>query len=308
MAIGGTMPSFYCNDHQGKAKAYVDALMDAGYLRNLVRDGTADFCLLDLDWGSRVSIISDFAVRGKPTFLYPHTARPVLQWDGMYPSSPHTTAVFTIAQGGVDIPRMYGLVDKPIHAVGWTYCDIVPFEKKSGSPQKVLFAPIHVNGNGYMTNRERNLNSKVFHKLLSTDVELTVRFLYNLEWNGLWEEEGVTYVQGKPDQSTKEIDEADVVVSHQNMGYLAVARGKPTLFMAEYLPPISGNTDAAIKVVASWDKYKDELMFPLDILAGDTKEMLQIAWQHDLARDWKHKYIGSPFNAEQFVEILEGYL
>lgn len=298
---------FFCYDHQGKSRAYVKALEEAGHEQTEDRK-EASFLLIDIDVLSRAREIDQFHAMGKPSFLYPHTARPVLQWDGWYPPSPHVTAVFTIAEGGVEVPRTYGFTQTPIHPVGWTYCEIKSFSPTC--PNKILFAPIHVNGNGFMTHRERSLNSKVFHRLLKLDVELTIRFLHELEWNGLWEEPGVTHVQGKPDQSTKEIDEAGVVVSHQNMGYLAVARGKPTLMMAEHLPPISGNSPSNVQMVKSWDKYRDLLMFPLDILeSNDTMSMLELACRSDEPiREWKKKFIGNKFDPKKFVEILESYL
>ena len=99
--------NFYCRDHQGKAKAYVQALKDAGYLQMADREA-ADFLLIDIDVIGRVEMIEHFARRGMPVFLYPHTARPVLQWDGMYAPRPEVTAIFTIARGGGESARLYG--------------------------------------------------------------------------------------------------------------------------------------------------------------------------------------------------------
>jgi hypothetical protein len=286
----------------------VKALVDAGHYQadNM---GGSSFLLIDIDVLARRRYINHYEITGEPVFLYPHTGRPVLQWDGMYEPHPHVTAIFTIAQGGADIPRKYGFTEKPIHPVGWTFCELKPFQPCE-YPKKVLYAPIHVNGNGFMTKRERLTNAEAFKKLLKVDdIELTVRYLHYLEWNGLWEADGVTYVQGEPDQSTKEIDEADVVISHQNMGYLAVARGKPTLFMAEDNVPISGSSPTNVMTVKMWEKYKDDIMFPLDILKGDTRELLNEAGKdnNEVAK-WREKFIGEPFDPALFVRTLESYL
>ena len=299
--------NFYCHNHQNKAVEYINALRLAGHKE--VEQDDADFLLIDIDVLSRGVLIKEFHQQGKKVFLYPHTGRPVLQWDGWYPPSSMVTAVFTMAQGGVDVPTKYGYSEAPIHAVGWSFCEPKEF-RPCQEPKKVLFAPIHVNGNGYMTARERAINSKVYHRLLNTDVDLTVRFLHELEWNGLWDESGVEFVKGEANQSVEDIERADVVVSHQNMAYMAVARGKPTLMMAEHLTPISGNTNSSVREVKSWDLYKDELMFPLDILEHEnTYALLQRACRDDSEiRDWREQYIGDPFDHAKFVSILESYL
>jgi len=299
--------NFYCHNHQNKAFNYVNALKLAGHKET--EKEIADFLLIDIDVLSRGVLIKKFHSQGKQTFLYPHTGRPILQWDGWYPPSEMVTAVFTMAQGGIDIPTRYGYNSAPIHAVGWSYTDVLEFQPCE-EPKKVLFAPIHVNGNGFMTHRERSTNSKVFHKLLNTEgIDLTVRHIHPLEWNGLWVESGVDYVQGQPDQNTEDIHRADVVVSHQNMAYMAVAMGKPTLMMAEHLTPISGNTNKNVREVKSWDLYKDDLMFPLDILSGDTREMLKRACKDDHEiRSWRERFIGESFQHDKFVELVENYV
>jgi len=300
--------NFYCYNHQNKGDVYIKALVDAGHHHADNMDASS-FLLIDIDVLSRRRYIDHYQTTGENVFLYPHTGRPVLQWDGMYEPHPHVTAVFTTGKGGMNVPRRYGF-EKPIHAVGWTFCKLKDFQPCE-HPKKVLYAPIHVNGNGFMTTRERLTNADVFKKLLEAkDIELTVRYLHYLEWNGLWEVPGVTYVQGQPDQSTKEIDESDVIISHQNMGYLAVARGKPAMFMSEEKVPISGNNPKNVKTVASWDKYKDELMFPLDFMAeGSARELLNAAGKDNKeVADWRETYIGSQFSSEKFVGILESYL
>ena len=64
------------------------------------------------------------------------------------------------------------------------------------------------------------------------------------------------------------------------------------------------------QMVKSWDKYKDVLMFPLDILeSNDTTSLLELACHSDEPiREWKKKFIGNEFDPKKFVEILESYL
>jgi len=300
---------FYVINHQNKAAAYIAALRERGW-RQSVLQPQCQFILSDLDVGARRKEINVFVAQNKPAFLYPHTGRPPLQWDGMYPYHQHVKAVFGIGEAWVEVPKIYGYRGAPIIPMGWTYCKIKDFQP-CDEPKNVLFAPIHVNGNGYLSERERNTNAQVFKKLLGVqNINITVRYLHKLEDNGIWREEGVKYIAAIPDQGTVEIDRADVVIAHQLMGYLSVARGKPTLFMDEGLVPISGNTDAAMKQVANWDKYKHLLMFPHDILAdGDAMTLMRKACRDEKGiQAWKDRLIGEPFDGERFVDTLEAML
>jgi hypothetical protein len=306
---------YFLHDHQNKSIEYARALANAGYLRTQNHDD-ADFLFTDIDVLGRRRMIKIFNESGRPAFMYPHTGRPVLQYDGWYPPHPGITAMFTPAIGGVEVLHKYGFHKmlqrpRPIHPVGWSMCPIRKF-KVNKNPKKVLFAPIHVNGNGYLSDREKRTNALVFNRLIAIKdkIKLTVRFLYKLEWNGIWPEKGVTFVQGAPDQSIKEILEADCVISHQNMAYLAIASGVPTLMMAEHKEPISGSSLNNTMEVRSWPKYRDYLKFPWDILANkDTHGLIRAACQsEDRIWLWKQRMIGNPFDPKLFIKILEEYL
>ena len=181
-------------------------------------------------------------------------------------------------------------------------------------PKKILFAPIHPNGNGFLSMRERRTNRRTFQRLLTASrqhkLKLKVRYIHNLSWNGITKEQDVRYVKGQFDQSTKEIDKADIVVSHQTMAYLAIARGKPTLMMDESKPPMSGNTPGAIRTVKSWGKYKDLLQFPHDILAKeDTMNLLlDAAHSDEKIEKWRELFIGFPFRERLFISKIQSYL
>ena len=308
------MAKFYCHDHQGKAAAYIEALTSIGGHIRTSEPREADFALLDHDLGVKRLLIKTF--ERKPIFLYPHTPRPWIQYDGMYPPNKLVTAQFVVGEGALQVMRAYEfeqMCDRYIYAVGWSLCPIQNFQPVE-NPKKILFAPIHVNGNGYLSVREKRTNRRAYMRLLNLarkqGLELTVRYLYTIEGNGIYEDAGVKYVRGEADQSFKDIDAADVIVSHQTMAYIAIARGKPTLMMEENKPPMSGNTLGAIKVVKSWDKYKDLLMFPHDILAKeDPIELIKDAARSDeKIREWKNLFIGKPFNGQLFVSLVGQYL
>lgn len=300
---------FYCIDHQGKSGAYISALLARGWERT-DRYSDAAFLLVDIDAAGRRSQIRDFCIQNpRPVFMYPHCSRPVIQWDGMYTPSECVTAVFTLGQAGVDVPKTYGY-KKPIHAVGWPYGDILPF-RPCRRPKNILFAPIHVNGNLFLSNEQRSYNSETFRRLLKTRwINLTVRYLYDLEATGLWHVPGVEYIKGKPDQSTREIDAADLVVSHQTMAYIAIARGAPTVMMAEDAWPISQAKPNDARRPKTWDTYKHLMVYPYDILATNkTRSLFDRAGASDAGiADWRNRHIGGPFQPDKFVDILEAYL
>jgi hypothetical protein len=207
--------------------------------------------------------------------------------------------------------RAYGL-RCPLKVVGWHFCPINPFKPRD-RVKRILFAPIHPNSNGFLSRIDKDLNVRTFKRLLTllTDgIVLTVRYLHDLQQNGLWKAGGVEYILGTPDLSYREIDQSDLVVSHQTLAHLAVARGVPTLMMGEWLPPRWGGSEDAPAFVKSWDKYKDLLMYPLDVLAdGDLNDLVCRAIFSDVEiADWRNRLIGQPFDGDHFVDSLENYL
>lgn len=304
---------FACHDHQGKARAYVQALLRAGY--RYTRDvSRARFILSDLDMAGRRLGLEAVVKQGGRVFMYPHAARPMVQWDGMYEVWSGTTASFVIGPGHIEVMRAYGY-PLPLHAVGWPYGELAPFKPKA-NPKKVLFGPIHPNGNGWLSDLDKSINAAVYQRLVRLHfdgaIKLTVRYLKGLQLCGLWPEGGVQYVRGKADLTVADIEQADVVVGHQTFAYLAIARGVPTVMMAEFEPPRSGNSEDSFVRARSWDAYKELLMFPLDILAVEKRcvyELLQRAAADDEPiREWRRLFIGAPFDEPLFVSTLESYL
>ena len=306
------MPPFFCYNHQGKATGYIDALAARDW--QLVRRiDKALFILSDIDAYSRTKTLAEHHRRGVPIFLYPHAATPNLWWD--FPSqsfSKVVTAHFVPAQGHIDIMRAYGVPYK-LHAVGFHLCPILPFRPRK-KVRNVLFAPIHPNSNGFLGKVDKDINIQVFDKLLPLvkdgSISLTIRYLDKLEQNGLRQVEGVEYIQGERNLGYAEIDAADLVISTCTHAYLAIARGVPTLMIAEWTPTHIGGSEAALEYIASWDKYKDIMMYPLDFL---TDEPADVLFKHAIESDrciaeWRSRMIGKPFEANHFVDVVESYL
>ena len=304
---------FYFFSHQQKEKELANALVTAGW-RQSHTPTNADILFSDGDHPSRHYDFQKYTQRGKSIFGYPHAGRPNLfnDFDSM-PISPYITADFIPSNGHAKVQQAFG-VERPFESIGWWLCPMHEFQSKQQA-YKILFAPIHPNANGSLSHIDKQINSDTFKILLKllefSKIELTVRHLQLLERNGLWRENGVRYVLGQADQTYQEIDEADLVVTHQTMQYITVARGVPTVGMGESIPPRIGCVEQHnFSQVKSFDKYKDILAFPLDILTEpDTLALFErtIASDTEIV-EWRARMIGEPFDAKKFVERMESYL
>lgn len=296
-------------DHQNKSAAFREALAKAGYYftERLHAQGLK-FILTDADW--RVSTMDKARCGDIPVFLYPHAARPMVQYDGCVEPQP-VTAMFTHAEGGKAIMEKIGYPN-PVEVTGWAFSEVRPFRPVK-SVKRILFAPIHPNANGWLSQVDKDLNQKTLERLEAysreTGAELSVRMIGPAEQNGLTFGEGTEVHSGKKNLSTADMESADVVVGHQTFAYMAVALGIPTVMIGEDVPPRSGNSEAGFCYVAHWEAYKDDLMFPLDILQGETEDVLERACEgSDAVEGWKSRFIGEPFDGPAFVAKLESYL
>lgn len=306
---------FWYYDHQRKGKAFADVLMSKGWTptRNYAE---ARFMLIDCEV-NRHNDIRKFHEQGKQVFVYPHAARPDLlpDFDG-YEASPHVTAHFVTARGHVEIMGAYGYPN-PMPVVGWSLCPILPFTpRRERKPLRVVFAPIHSSRGGALSKIDKQINLETFNTLLplvkAGEIDLKIRYLYNISFTGLppVERGGIRWIKGNPDLSFAQIDAADVVVSHQTFLHLAVARGVPAVAMGEGEIPRYTLTDGQYVLANSWEKYRDMLMYPLDILTTNAPmELFQCAMTSDESiRNWRERMIGRQFDPVRFYKIFEEYM
>lgn len=250
---------------------------------------------------------------GKPTFIYPHSARPNVMID-THPSWPHTRALFTISEGHKAVLEALKY-PCPIEVSGWAYSDIHDFKPSQPEGEtKVLFAPIHPNRNGFLDDEDKQLNARVLNLLMDTPgIDITVRHIQDLDKNGLWREESVNYVSGKPDGTTTEIEQADVIIGSYTLAYITVALGKPLIMMAEQMRPHVGNTPGLIFYSNNWEKYREIMRYPFEVEScsdgTDLLEMMNtVMKKNKRVEDWKSRFIGKPFDGEEFVKQVEKYL
>jgi hypothetical protein len=291
--------------HQNKERLFMEALTDGYHVTEKPGPGVL-FCLTDYDVTSRRRRLERMREQGvQRFFVYPHAARPAVINDIHTPWE-NTTAQFVPSEGQIEIMRRFGY-DKPLHAVGWHLCPILPFRRRK--PEKVLFAPVHPR----MSYVDKQLNHETFEKLYplahAGKIDLTVRYIHSLPNSGLSQMKGVRYVRGDQDTSFKMIDEADVVIAHQTYAYLAIARGVPTVMFGEDTPPHDFKGED-VRYSPSWEKYKDLLMYPFDLLAtGDAMKLIEHACAYDREiADWRDRLIGKPFDPELFLNTVRSYL
>ena len=305
--------TFILKDHQGKGTAYGAALKVAGYREVPLATKKATLALYDMDNSARRKALELLHSRNIPIFMYPHGARPPIVWDGIYEVWPHTRCLFVPAPGHQEVLQRFGY-PLPIEVTGWSFCEIKPFQPVSGI-RNILFAPIHPAPGPHFQTLEvdKQLNLRTYQRLIryckETGITLKVRCVGPLENNGLYPDDSVELISGSTRLSIEDIDEADLVVSHQTFAYLAIARGKPTLMMGEDVPPRSCDMKGNLFYVKSWEKYADLLTYPLDVLAENLDEVIQRAIQgSEQAATWRDNFIGRPFDPGYFVSRLESYL
>jgi len=314
---------FVVKPHQNKEAAYVRALAGKYQVvdyRKVRSYKDLLFGLFDNDIGHRQYHLARLHRAGAKTFVYPHTARPMLYWDWGHEPWPYTSCLFAQGVGHEMVLRRYGY-ELPVEVTGWTYSEIKPF-KPVKKVENVLFGPIHPCGVGlaWLSKIDLDYNRRVHAALVGwcrdNGAHLTVRYIHELANNGIEPEKDVTYVRGKKEQtdSFKQIESADLVVGHQTFAYLAVALGKPTLMFGEDTPPRDGINDKTLVFVRSWEKYADLMIYPLDALSGNGSmtslgQLIETATTTDIPiAQWRERFIGKPFEPGYFVERLESYL
>lgn len=317
------MARFYLQDHQHKGAPYARALEQCGWERSEhPSDIDLKLALFDHDVGDGgrgfrrgMDYLHE---RGVAIMLYPHAARPMVQWDGMYPIWPHTRMKLAPAEGHREVLKTYGY-PLPVEVTGWAMCEQRAFSspldaiRSDKRKVEVLFGPIHPNQNGWLHPVDRAQNAVLFQRLLETPgIRLTVRHIFRLELNGLWQAPGVKYVLANPNGSTEEIDAADVVIGHQTFAYLAVARGRPVIMFGDDVTAHSGNAWENLRWASHYEAYREIMRYPLEAEAARSpsqmREMMECAMGADVGCAWRERFVGEPMTPDRLMAAIEKYL
>lgn len=303
------MPSVVIRDHQGKSIPFENALRHEGWSVRPIGQA-ADVLLIDLDVDrpDYRDILRMYRNARTAVVLYPHGANPMTLWDGI--TDPQAVDVCLVpGEGHRMVMEAYGYPN-PIRVIGWTFCQIKPFEPSDG--RRVLFAPIHPLGSGHLDDASKAANAAAYDALLRTGRDVTVRYIGTLEQNGLeWHERGA-YVQADLDVALSEhfdatiamIDDFDVIVTAPGtfLG-LSVARGKPTVAFHQVEPVADQESpNDPVFRVQSFEKYREIMHYPHDLA---DPLAIETACQFE-AQGWRERFVGKLIDPGELDTLLRG--
>jgi len=293
--------TFSIQHHQHKGRPFSRAMRSNGWMR-VQRNANVAFLNYTTNSDRWTQILDQIASERSTLFIYPHC--PTVPWwyDGIYKVDPRTKVLFVIGEEQRDAARIFVPESIRIETTGFPYCDLLPFQGCK-NPKNILFAPIH-GSNDKLPFRPEGIeaNAKAFEALLKIpDIKLHVRYLgNNLERLGLWFEKGVHYIQGKPDGSYTDIDNADLIIAEGTYMFLSVARGKPTIGLNQH-NPIRMNNDG--RTPKRWDEYGSKVSYPIDASDGNLLDILKFAGQNE-AHLWRERSIGKRMDSRRFCQIV----
>lgn len=286
-------------DHQHKSHALRDALREHGHW--VVPVGVpADVLLIDhdVDRPAYRPIIDIYRERGSRIVLYPHGANVICSWDG--PEEPYPVdACLVIGTAHRDVMIAYGY-PQPLHVIGWSFCEQRPFKPRKRI-KRVLFAPTHPLGNGYLNDEQRDANRQAYMTLLDWGLPLTVRHVGSLDVNGLWREKNVVYEQAALTLALGSIDEHDLVVARETFHSLAIARGVPAVTYHQACPDNDPHSpDEPMIKVSNWDTYRHLMRYPYDL---DDLDARHHAATRE-ASDYRRRFIGDQLDSRVLSDTL----
>lgn len=294
-------------NHQDKADVLAAAILAAGH--EIVTDN-ADLLLIDFDGqlAHYPRTIERAYEQGADVYLYSHGGHPLTAWDGIWTPSDKIAGYLAQTPGQKHVMEAYGY-PHPISVIGWHYSELLPFKQTAG--KRILFAPWHPQGTGWLIEEGKEANRGIFEQLLKLpDIELTVRYVYRLEDNNIPFVDGVRYEASNRTLTgaAEAIKGADVVVSYGTFAYLAVALGKPMVMFGQNCRPYDGYSEETKRYVKHWEAYREMMHYPHD--ASDLGDLgfdwlLRYGCQTEAAK-WREEFIGKAFDASAFVRLLEG--
>jgi len=293
-------------DHFRKSDPLVRALALGGH-EVVAGNIKADLLLIDLDppvFKYR-ELIDLHKEHGAQVWLYPHGAGLPLEYDGLYEPYEHVDGRFVIGSGYVEFLRRVE-VDQIAHVIGFPWCDVRPF-RPCPDVRNVLFAPTHPSGFGTLADHHLDANRETFARLLEGPWNVKVRHLGSLKQNGLWEADGVEYVEGGLAPAHDDIDAADVVVAGDGtFPALAIARGVPTIMTSQVKPTMYGMPGEKPTALRTPERYSDYIRYPLDVDDAPLAELIATAAASEAPiAAWKRRFIGKTFDLNRFASLVE---
>jgi hypothetical protein len=229
-------------------------------------------------------------------------------WDGLYRQHP-VSCNFVGTEEAKTAMKAYGYKYR-VEVCGFSRCEVKPWKPTEG--KVLLYAPNHPITKAHtIRGFDKPITAKTFRHVLKISPsyeKVVIRYGHSLEASEIWDPELPNIEFQLSDllttSSIKAIDAADLVVAGQTLGYLAVARGKPTLFYNQHgVAPYE--TSGHVK---SYERYK-WIDFPAQFDGMKAKDLGNFVSEPNPAvEEWKRMNIGEPFNPEKVLSVIESFL
>jgi hypothetical protein len=305
---GDTRKKYYISRHQNKEKPFAEEMRRAKWVFN---DKTPHVALFDRDaymmyesgkQREPFERVSYFSKNEVPIFIFPHTAIHHWWYDGILDIEPYIRCIFEIGEGQKEVMKIIS-PETNVEVCGWPWCKQKYFQQPK-ELNSVLFAPIHPDGSGSIRPECFESNRQIQQELLELGVNVTCRYIGNLEVQGLEKTDKWTWIRTRPNNYYRDIDDADLVIAEGVFMYLSVARGKPTIGINQHLA-VRANINPEKYTPHNWDKYGHILAYPINYKEGHLSKLMDLALKEEQL-DWRKRLIGNDmeFFAEKIEEML----
>lgn len=288
---------FLIKPHQGKEQPYREALLAAGH----VESADPEVVLIDFEVpvpkGDYAKWVGATKEKGAALVAYPHGF--ALVGEHQLTKKPYPCAAAFVHGPGHVWLRLAYHYPNPVHAIGYPgpRLTLEPRELK-----RVLFAPHHPLGSGWMPEDARQANTEAFRALLrDRDYDLSVRYVGTLEQNGIWEERGVRYIPGQMDGTT---NDADVAVAGGTYAANCLARGIPVVMYNQQREWRVELEDHDSRMVPNWRDHLAFTHYPYDL---DSESVLQEAAANPYSPEvveWMETWM-PPWEPARFATLVE---
>lgn len=301
------MITFLAVQNKDSGKAYVEALLSAGY-GQVGKLSLADFLLYDVERPNRHESYREY-LANHCGFIYPHAPySSYFHWDGIYSPLP-VECNFVVAPGA---KRALESIHYPyrVEVAGFSHCTTKPFVPTSGR-KALLIVPRPMNGGRYVCEELHTGLRNVFSFLMLHAGEFEQITVQHTPDH--WEKLGLPpygkfeYTTNDPRHETYPaqyitdlVDQHDLVFGIGTAAYIALARGKPTIMWGNDLTPRTSS-----HLAQHAENYMNDLRYPLDFEKMSLDEIMEATQTESPAvTRWKAENIGDNFHADKVLQIV----
>jgi hypothetical protein len=297
----GSEMKFYVYPYQHKGEPYRAALEESGHIEDNINP---DIILIDRDQLANEKLPREEVIKypNAVVTVYPHSPLPPWWYDGLVQLRDYVKCVFVIGEGQKRAMKIIAPHAR-VETTGWAWSELRPFQDV-GSVKNIFFAPIHPAG-GRLRPEAIDANAAITKdlvRLAEHGYDVTIRYMGSRFRQGIRRCDKIKFVQGVADGSTKEIDEADLVIAEGTMMYLSIARGKPTIGINQHLPT-RGNKHSD-QPPHNWSKYGDGIAYPINYGSAPIEDLMRRAASFE-CKEWRRDFIGDKLIPQEFAAKVE---